>query len=76
MLDRGRIEFFADLLQDFFACTTFVVHDPYLDDFMGDKTAVDFTGNGWRQASGANSYDGFEGMSAGFERPTLERREL
>ncbi len=66
MLNRGRIELFADLLQDFFAYTTLFVHDPYLDDFMGHKTAVDFTSYGWRQAPGADSYDGFEGMSAGF----------
>jgi hypothetical protein len=76
MLDRGRIQVFADSFQNVLARVAVIAHDPYLDEFVGRQAAAYFAGDRRCKAAAADQHDGFEGMGTGFERPAFDRREL
>jgi hypothetical protein len=75
MLDRGRIQVFADSFQNVLARVAVIAHDPYLDEFVGRQAAAYFAGDRRCKAAAADQHDGFEGMGTGFERSAFDGRE-
>lgn len=76
MLDRRRIQFVTDALQNGLACLAVVAENPYLDQFVGGEVARNFTGDRIGQSAVSDVYRGFEGVGAGFERTTFSRSKL
>jgi len=76
MLNRGRIQVFADARQNALARGAVIARDSYLDEFVGAEAAVDFAGNRRCKAAAADQHGGFEGMGAGLERPAFDGGEL
>ena len=76
MLNRGRIQVFADPFLDILARVAVIAHNPHLDEFVGGQAAVYFSGDRRAQAAAADQYGGFECMRAGFERQAFDGREL
>ena len=76
MLNRSRIQAFADLFQNIRTRITVIAHDSHLDEFVGGQAAVYFTGDRRCKTAAADQYRGLEGMRAGFERPAFVGQEL